>query len=90
MIQVHCLFIQAAKYYNLVGSFRILDFYKHTNHLFIVLDQGKQDEENTCDQIKEKIAKRKGTTSIVSFESIELCKKKSNISITAFCYQQRR
>jgi hypothetical protein len=32
----------------------------------IAIDQGKQDDSAICDEIKEKIAKRKGSTSIVS------------------------
>lgn len=44
------------------------------------MDQGKQDKENICDQIKEKIAKRKGTTSIVSFYFIESSKNLTYLS----------
>lgn len=69
MIQVLCLFTQVAKCFNLVGQSKISDYCGMILIHFIVLDHVDQDskqEDSICQQIKEKIANRKGATSIVS------------------------
>jgi hypothetical protein len=64
MILLHCAFIQAAEFSKQVNLSNLFSFHKLI--YYIATGQDKQDNSAICNEIKQKIAKRKGNTSIVS------------------------